>query len=121
MRTKLSFTLLKSVLVSVRGSRGRSPRVQELQISNVSFNLVPDGLSYEFFSYMNQFLQYCFKINCSIDTCHFDMLSRILYIYIYFLNYHVHCTEDPRFTVCLRGKEICTVYRIAGISNLDYH
>ena len=45
MRTKLSFALLKSVLVSVRGSRGRSSRMNELPISCISFNLIPDGLS----------------------------------------------------------------------------
>ena len=45
MRTKLSFALLKSVLVSVRGSRGRSSRINELPVSCISFNLIPDGLS----------------------------------------------------------------------------
>ena len=46
MRVKLSFALLKSVLVSVRGSRGRSPKVPELPLSCISFNLVPEGLSF---------------------------------------------------------------------------
>ena len=29
---------------------------------------------------VNKFLQYCFEINCFIDTCHFDTVSRILCI-----------------------------------------
>ena len=45
MRTKLSFALLKSGLVSVRGSRGRQLRNIEVPISDISFNLIPDGLS----------------------------------------------------------------------------
>ena len=45
MRTKLSFALLKSVLVSVRGSRGKSPPNCEIPISDISFNLIPDGLT----------------------------------------------------------------------------
>ena len=44
MRTKLSFALLKSVLVSVRGSRGKSPLKREIPISDIAFNLIPDGL-----------------------------------------------------------------------------
>ena len=44
MRTKLSFALLKSVLVSVRGSRGKRSRDREIPISDISFNLIPDGL-----------------------------------------------------------------------------
>ena len=46
MRTKLSFALLKSVLVSVRGVRGKSNRCPVTPLSCVSFNLVPEGLSY---------------------------------------------------------------------------
>ena len=49
MRTKLPFALLKSVLDSARGFRGRSRRAQELPISSISFNVVPHGLSYESF------------------------------------------------------------------------
>ena len=45
MRTKLSFALLRSVLVSVRGSRGKSPLKREIPLSEVSFNLIPDGMT----------------------------------------------------------------------------
>ena len=45
MRTKLSFALLKSVLISVRGSRGRPSHSRELPISAISFNLISDGVS----------------------------------------------------------------------------
>ncbi len=44
MRAKLSFAMLKSVLMSVRGTRGRVNRVPETPVSCLSFNLIPDGL-----------------------------------------------------------------------------
>ena len=46
MRTKLSFALLKSVLVSIRGARGKTTRSAVTPLSCVSFNLVPEGLKY---------------------------------------------------------------------------
>ena len=49
IRTKTSFALLKNALVSVRGYRGRSPRVPELLISYLLFNLIPEGLTYDSF------------------------------------------------------------------------
>ena len=49
IRTKISLALLKSALVSVRRYKGRFPRVPELPISCLSFNLIPDGLTYDSF------------------------------------------------------------------------
>ena len=46
-RPKISFALLKSVLVPVGGYRGRSARVPELPISYLSSNLIPEGLTYD--------------------------------------------------------------------------
>ena len=50
LRTKISFALLKSVLVSLRGSRGKSSRTREIPVSDISFNLIPDGLRRDAFS-----------------------------------------------------------------------
>lgn len=50
MRTKLSFALLKSVLVSVRGYRGKPSRNREIPVSDISFNLIPDGLNRDLYS-----------------------------------------------------------------------
>ena len=47
MRTKLSFAMLKSVLISVRGSRGKPRRGPETPLSCLSFNLVPELQEYE--------------------------------------------------------------------------
>ena len=47
MRTKLSFVLLKSVLVSLRGARGKKGKLPITPIAYTSFNLVPEGLSKE--------------------------------------------------------------------------
>ncbi len=47
MRTKLSFTMLKSVLISVRGNKGRPRRSRETPLSCVSYNLIPGIQSYE--------------------------------------------------------------------------
>ena len=47
MRTKLSFAMLKSVLISVRGSRGKGRRAPETPLSCLSFNLVPELQEYE--------------------------------------------------------------------------
>ena len=41
MRTRLSFALLKSILISLRGVRGRSPSSRTETTNNISFNLVP--------------------------------------------------------------------------------
>jgi hypothetical protein len=47
MRTKLSFAMLKSVLMSVRGSRGKGRRAPETPLSCLSFNLIPELQEYE--------------------------------------------------------------------------
>ena len=47
MRTKLTFAMLRSVLISVRGSRGRTRKVPETPISCLSYNLIPEIQQYE--------------------------------------------------------------------------
>ena len=46
MRTRLRFVLLRSVLMCLRGIRGRSYG-PETNISDVSFGLIPEVRSYE--------------------------------------------------------------------------
>ena len=46
MRTKLAFVLLRSVLISVRGARGKKCNIPVTPVSCTSFNLIHDGLSY---------------------------------------------------------------------------
>ncbi len=46
IRTRLRFALLKSVLVAVRGYRGTC-RGEEIEISEIDFNLIPEGKCYE--------------------------------------------------------------------------
>jgi len=47
MRTKLTFAMLRSVLISVRGSRGKTTKVPETPLSYISFNLIPEIQQYE--------------------------------------------------------------------------
>ena len=47
MRTKLAFSMLRSVLISVRGSRGRKNRTLETPLSYLSFNMIPSAQDYE--------------------------------------------------------------------------
>ena len=47
MRTKLSFAMLRSILISIRGSRGKRSPKSETPISCVSFNLIPSSQHYE--------------------------------------------------------------------------
>ena len=47
MGTKLTFAMLRSVLISVRGSRGKTTKTPETPLSNVSFNLIPEIQQYE--------------------------------------------------------------------------
>ena len=47
MRTKLCFTMLRSVLISVRGTKGKSVRRTETPLPYVSYNLIPEMRSYE--------------------------------------------------------------------------
>ena len=46
IRTRIRFSLLKSVLIAVRGQRGRA-RGGESQISDLSLNLIPERPAYE--------------------------------------------------------------------------
>ena len=49
LRTRIRFSLLKSTLLAVRGERGRSGknRRKENNITDLSFNMVPDMPTYE--------------------------------------------------------------------------
>ena len=47
MRTKLAFVLLRSVLISVRGARGKRCNMPVTPVSCTSFNLIPEGLTYD--------------------------------------------------------------------------
>ena len=47
MRTRLRYSLLKSVLVAIRGVRGKSVKQYPSPISSLSFNLIPDMPDYE--------------------------------------------------------------------------
>ena len=45
MRTKLRFSLLKSVLISIQGVRGKTSK--EPKLDGVSFNLIPSQIAYD--------------------------------------------------------------------------
>ena len=48
IRTKLRFSLLRSILVAVRGARGRRSKPwEEQKLSDISFNLIPYANTYE--------------------------------------------------------------------------
>ena len=48
IRTKLRFSLLKSILVAIRGVRGRGMREDaEVPISDLSLNIIPERSGYE--------------------------------------------------------------------------
>ena len=47
IRTRVRFCLLRSVLVAVRGERGKKHASQPL--SSVAFNMVPEAMNYESF------------------------------------------------------------------------
>ena len=47
IRTRVRFSLLRSVLVAIRGERGR--RVTSQPLSSVAFNMVPEAMQYESF------------------------------------------------------------------------
>ena len=47
IRTRIRFSLLKSVLVAVRGERGKRRRSNDIPLSELSLNLVPGQTSYE--------------------------------------------------------------------------
>lgn len=46
MRTRIRFSLLRSVLIAIRGERGKKAKSAK-PLSSVSFNLVPDAQEYE--------------------------------------------------------------------------
>ena len=47
IRTKIRFALLKSVLIAVRGDRGRKKRAMDVPIADLSLNLIPEQSAYE--------------------------------------------------------------------------
>ena len=47
IRTKVRFSLLRSILLAIRGERGRKRREKEAEISDLSLNLIPDRPTYE--------------------------------------------------------------------------
>ena len=48
IRTRLRFAMLKTVLISLRGERGKPKRLNDdYDLENVSFNLIPNARSYE--------------------------------------------------------------------------
>ena len=47
IRTRISFEILRSVVVAVRGVRGKIRQVKVDPISTLAFNLIPQKRSYE--------------------------------------------------------------------------
>ena len=47
IRTRISMDIMRSVLVAVRGVRGKAMTARTAPLSCVSFNLIPDMNSYE--------------------------------------------------------------------------
>ena len=47
MRTRIRFALLKSILIAIRGERGRRRNVREAPMADLSLNLIPDRPLYE--------------------------------------------------------------------------
>ena len=47
LRTRLRFTLLKSTLLALRGERGNGRRIRTKNISDLSFNTIPEMPTYE--------------------------------------------------------------------------
>ena len=48
MRTKIRFSLLRSVLIAIRGERGKKPALSK-SLSSTCFNLIPNTSEYESF------------------------------------------------------------------------
>ena len=46
MRSRIRFSILRSVLVAIRGERGKAGRSAK-PFSSISFNMVPNALEYE--------------------------------------------------------------------------
>ena len=47
IRTRLSMEIMRSVLVAVRGVRGKAKKAWTAPLSSVSFNLISDEKSFE--------------------------------------------------------------------------
>ena len=47
LRTKVRFALLKTILIAVRGVRGKSQRQRTMPLADVSFNLIPEYPCYD--------------------------------------------------------------------------
>ena len=47
IRTRIRFSLLRSILVAIRGERGRRRRIQCAEVSDLSLNIVPERSTYE--------------------------------------------------------------------------
>ena len=47
VRTRIRFALLKSVLIAIRGERGRGRKEKEAQMEDLSLNLIPERSAYE--------------------------------------------------------------------------
>ena len=47
IRTRISFEIMRSVLVAVRGVRGKIRQAKADPISTIAFNLIPEARSYE--------------------------------------------------------------------------
>ena len=47
IRTGIRFSLLKSVLIAIRGERGKRRRVAAAPLSDLSLNLIPERTTYE--------------------------------------------------------------------------
>ena len=48
IRVKVRFAILRSVLIAIRGERGRKTTSSQL-LSSTAFNLIPEAMSYESF------------------------------------------------------------------------
>ena len=48
IRMKIRFAMLRSVLIALRGERGKKPSATQ-PLSSVSFNMIPEAMSYESF------------------------------------------------------------------------
>ena len=47
IRTRISFEIMRSVLVAVRGVRGKIRQAMADPIASIAFNLIPEARSYE--------------------------------------------------------------------------
>ena len=47
IRTRIRFSLLRSILLAIRGERGRMRKENERPIADLSLNIVPERSTYE--------------------------------------------------------------------------